>query len=389
MTQSIITSLLDTDLYKLTMMQCVLHQFPSTMVAYRFQCRNEADLTPYIDEINSEIKSLCTLRFQEDELTYLSHFDYIKSDFIEFLRIFYLNERFIKVAILEGKLDITIEGPWLYTIMFEVPVLAIVNEIYFRNTVKEPDFDEGRRRLTAKINFVKNAKDNDTFRFSDFGTRRRFSKLWHFEIDTVLKKELPKNFVGTSNVESAKKYNLTPIGTMSHEFLQACQAVGPRLIDSQRYALETWSREYRGRLGIALTDVINLKAFLNDFDLYYSKLFDGLRQDSGDPFEWGEKVIAHYIHQKIDPRTKTLVFSDSLTFEKAMQIYYQFKNRSQPAFGIGTNLTNDLGYEPINIVIKMVRCNNQAVAKISDSPGKSMCNDDSYIAYLKHVFKIE
>ena len=176
---------------------------------------------------------------------------------------------------------------------------------------------------------------------------------------------------------------------MAHEFLQACQAVGPRLADSQRFALETWAREYRGRLGIALTDVINLDAFLHDFDLYYAKLFDGLRQDSGDPIQWGEKVIQHYIDQKIDPRTKTLVFSDGLTFEKAMMLYRRFKDRSQPAFGIGTNLTNDLGYDPINIVIKMTRCNNQPVAKISDSPGKSMCRDDSYIRYLKHVFHLK
>lgn len=389
MTTPIITSLLDTDLYKLTMMQCVLHQFPGVNVEYRFKCRNNAVLAPYKEEIAAEIKSLCQLRFKEQELNYLAQLDYIKEDFIEFLRLFHLSERFIHLSTDGDDLDIVIEGPWLHTIMFEVPVLAIVNEVYFRNTVATPDYDEGRKRLQQKIKFIKDAKDNTEFLFSDFGTRRRFSKEWQFEIDDTLKRHVPQHFVGTSNVESAKKFGLKPIGTMAHEFLQACQAVGPRLADSQRFALEAWAREYRGRLGIALTDVINIDAFLHDFDLYYSKLFDGLRQDSGDPVAWGEKVIAHYTQQKIDPKTKQLIFSDGLTPKKAMELYYRFKDRSMPAFGIGTNLTNDLGYEPINIVIKMTRCNGQAVAKISDSPGKSMCRDDSYITYLKHVFHID
>lgn len=389
MQQPIITSLLDTDLYKLTMMQCVLHQFPGVNVEYRFKCRNQAVLAPYKDEISREIKALCQLRFQEDELEYLSQLDYIKEDFIEFLRLFHLSERFIKLSTQGDDLEIVIDGPWLHTIMFEVPVLAIVNEVYFRNTIKDPEYDEGRRRLHAKIDYIKSAKDNERFLFSDFGTRRRFNKQWQFEVDHTLKNELTTHFVGTSNVESAKRYGLRPIGTMAHEFLQACQAVGPRLADSQRFALEAWAREYRGRLGIALTDVINIDAFLHDFDLYYAKLFDGLRQDSGDPVQWGEKVIAHYKQQKIDPCTKHLIFSDNLTPEKAMELYYRFKDRSQPAFGIGTNLTNDLGYDTINIVIKMTRCNGQAVAKISDSPGKSMCRDDSYITYLKHVFQID
>jgi nicotinate phosphoribosyltransferase len=371
------------------MMQCVLHQFPGVNVEYRFKCRNNAVLAPYKNEIEAEIKALCDLRFNDDELDYLGTLDYIKKDFIEFLRLFHLSERFIHLSTDGDDLEIIIEGPWLHTIMFEVPVLAIVNQVYFQNTVKDPDYAEGKKRLQSKIDFINSSKDNKKFLFSDFGTRRRFSKDWQFEVDKTLKEQMAHHFVGTSNVEAAKKYNLRPIGTMAHEFLQAAQAVGPRLADSQRFAMEAWAREYRGRLGIALTDVINIDAFLHDFDLYYSKLFDGLRQDSGDPFEWGEKVIEHYKSQKIDPRTKQLVFSDGLTPEKAMELYYRFKDRSMPAFGIGTNLTNDLGYESINIVIKMTRCNGQAVAKISDSPGKSMCRDASYVTYLKHVFHID
>lgn len=385
----IITSLLDTDLYKLTMMQCVLHTFPSTMVQYQFKCRTNAKLAPYAEEIREEVKALCQLRFTLDELRFMAQLDYIKPDFIEFLRLFQLNETFVDIGTDGDDLTIQIEGPWLHTIMFEVPILAIVNEVYFRNTVAEADYKTGEQRLKQKIQFVQTQPDNDRFKFSDFGTRRRFNKDWQFRIDETLQAELPDQFVGTSNVESAMRFGLKPIGTMAHEFLQACQAVGPRLADSQRYALEAWAHEYRGRLGIALTDVINIDAFLNDFDLYYAKLFDGLRQDSGDPVEWGEKVIAHYNTLKIDASTKTLVFSDNLTVEKAFALYRRFIDRSQPAFGIGTNLTNDLGPTPINIVIKMTRCNGQAVAKISDSPGKSMCRDDSYVRYLKHVFGLD
>ena len=389
MNSSIISSLLDTDLYKLTMMQCVLHQFPSTMVEYRFKCRNHANLAPHIDAIRAEIHALCSLRFQPHELAYLSELDYIKPDFIEFCRLFQLNENFIHLDTTDDSLEIIIEGPWLHTILFEVPVLAIVNEVYFRNQSHSPNYELGMNNLQRKIQFIKDQPENKRFMFSDFGTRRRFNREWHYQVDKTLVEQLPSHFAGTSNVENAMKLGVRPIGTMAHEFLQACQAVGPRLADSQRYGLEAWAREYRGRLGIALTDVINIDAFLRDFDLYYAKLFDGLRQDSGDPIEWGEKVIDHYHKQKIDPKTKTLVFSDNLTVEKAYALYNRFKDRCRPAFGIGTSLTNDLGYKPINIVIKMTRCNGQAVAKISDSPGKSMCADDSYIQYLRHVFKLD
>ncbi|MCH9644917.1 MAG: nicotinate phosphoribosyltransferase [Gammaproteobacteria bacterium] len=389
MKQPIITSLLDTDLYKLTMMQCVLHQVPSAEVTYEFKCRNKAILSPYADQVSEQISHLCALRFKDDELEYLSTLDYIKSDFIEFLRLFHLNERFIEVSTDGDDLNIIIKGPWLHTILFEVPILAIVNQIYFENIIEKPDHDEGRRRLQNKIALIKQEKDIKRFIFSDFGTRRRFSKKWQFEVDQTLTQAIPEHFRGTSNVANAKKLSIRPIGTMAHEFLQACQAIGPRLVDSEKYALELWAKEYRGRLGIALTDVVGINAFLNDFDLYFAKLFDGLRQDSGDPIEWGNKVLAHYRKHKIDPRTKTLVFSDNLTVPKAIEIYHYFKNDAEPVFGIGTNLTNDLGYDPINIVIKMTRCNEQSVAKISDTPGKSMCKDPSYVNYLRKVFKVD
>mgnify|MGYP001555354422 FL=1 len=386
----IIKSLLDTDLYKFTMMQVVLHRFPAANVEYRFKCRNAGmDLRPYADEIRQEIAALCTLRFTEDELQYLSTLRFFTSDFIDLLGMFYLQERFVDVVATGDDLEIIIRGPWLHTILFEVPVLAIVNEVYFRNRISNPDIEEGRLRLNAKIDAVKTNANAQGFVLADFGSRRRFSGDWHDQVVAKLKEQLPDNLAGTSNVNLARKYNLRPIGTMAHEYLQGCQALGPRLIESQKFAFDTWAREYRGDLGIALSDVVGFDAFLRDFDLYFSKLFDGARHDSGDPFAWGERMIAHYQSMKIDPRTKNLVFSDGLNMEKALALYQQFKGRINTSFGIGTNLTNDLGYEPLQIVIKMTECNGQPVAKVSDSPGKAMCRDDGFVKYLRKVFKID
>ncbi|MDM8113107.1 nicotinate phosphoribosyltransferase [Parasutterella secunda] len=383
----IIESLLDTDLYKFTMMQCVLHQFPGASVEYRFRCRNEGvDLRPYIDEIKAEVDHLCTLRFKDDELEYLRSLRFIKDDFVEFLSLFQLKRKYIDISEKDGQLAITIKGPWLHTILFEIPVLAIVNETYFNHIAPNLDKTEGRKRLDAKIQMIENEPDRSLISISDFGTRRRFSRQWQKEVLEILKARLPHEFAGTSNVFYAKELNLIPMGTMAHEYLQACQALGPRLRDSQTYAFEMWAKEYRGDLGIALTDVYGIEPFLKDFDMYFCKLFDGVRQDSGDPESWGERMIEHYKANRCDPRTKTFIFSDSLTFERLIKLFRRFKGRVKLGFGVGTNLTNDLGPEPLNIVIKMVRANGQPVAKISDTPGKSLCDDPSYLAYLKQVF---
>ena len=398
----IITSLLDTDLYKFTMMQAVLHQFPSAQVQYRFKCRNPgAQLAPYVDEIREEILALCSLHFQESELAYLRSMRFIKSDFVDFLGLFKLNEKYITVTPLpNGELSIEIVGPWLHTILFEIPVLAIVNEVYFRNTQKVSDFVEGRKRLDTKIGQLR-VEGLSELKIADYGTRRRFSRSWHEEVMRVLAARLgtshspgqsssmPGQLAGTSNVLLAMKLGLTPLGTMAHEYLQACQALGPRLRDSQIFSFESWAREYRGDLGIALSDVYGMNAFLRDFDMYFCKLFDGARHDSGDPFQWAERMLEHYSRNRVDPRTKTLIFSDGLTVPRTIELHQQFRGRCQLAFGIGTNLTNDLGYEPLQIVIKMVRCNGQPVAKLSDTPSKNMCDDERYLADLRQVFEIE
>jgi nicotinate phosphoribosyltransferase len=270
-------------------------------------------------------------------------------------------------------------------------VLAIVNEVYFRSTQPVPDYLEGRKRLDTKIEQLQ-AVDLGDLKIADYGTRRRFSKSWHEEVLRVLTAKLGAGqagrFAGTSNALFAKTLGLTPLGTMAHEYLQACQALGPRLRDSQVFGFETWAREYRGDLGIALSDVYGIEPFLRDFDMYFCKLFDGARHDSGDPFSWGERMIEHYKQNRVDPLTKTLIFSDGLTIPRTIELYQRFRGRCQLAFGIGTNLTNDLGYEPLQIVIKMVECNGQPVAKLSDTPSKNMCEDANYLAYLRQVFGI-
>ncbi len=403
----IIQSLLDTDLYKFTMMQVVLHHFPGARVEYRFKCRNPGvDLAQFAGQIREEVRSLCSLRFKDAELAYLRSMRFIKSDFVDFLGLFQLNEKYINIIPRpSGELEIRIEGPWLHTILFEIPVLAIVNEVYFRNTQPQPDLAEGRRRLEDKIALLQGEGLSD-LKIADYGTRRRFSKEWHEEVLRTLSARLgavtpptasgsvaahavrPAQLAGTSNVLFAMKLGLIPLGTMAHEYLQACQALGPRLRDSQVFGFESWAREYRGDLGIALSDVYGMTAFLRDFDMYFCKLFDGARHDSGDPFQWGERMIAHYVANRVDPLTKTLIFSDALTVPRTIELYQQFRGRCQLAFGIGTNLTNDLGYEPLQIVIKMVRCNDQPVAKLSDTPSKNMCDDERYLAYLRQVFNI-
>jgi nicotinate phosphoribosyltransferase len=389
----IIHSLLDTDLYKFTMMQVVLHQFPGAEVEYKFKCRNEGiNLVPYVDEIRAEIAALCELRFKEEELSYLRGLRFIKSDFVDFLGLFQLNQKYIHVApspLNNGEIDIIIKGPWLHTILFEVPVLAIVNEVYFHATQQHPDYSEGRTRLRDKMAMITQNPALIGCNIADYGTRRRFSHLWHAEVILALQEDMRANFAGTSNVLFAMQYGLTPLGTMAHEYLQACQSLGPRLRDSQIYALDMWAREYRGDLGIALSDIYGIDAFLADFDMYFCKLFDGARHDSGDPFEWGERMIQHFHNNRVDPASKVLVFSDALDFDKVVALYLRFKDRIKVSFGIGTNLTNDLGYDPLQVVMKMVRCNGQPVAKLSDTPSKNMCDDVAYMNYLRHVFEIK
>lgn len=392
--ENIIQSMLDTDFYKLSMMQAILHNYPNAEVEWEFRCRDKEDFTAYIPEIREQIEGLAELQLTEDEENYLTHISFLKPDFIRFLRLFRFNPRYVTVTTDEYKqLSIVLKGPWLHIVLFEIPLLAIISEVRNRNLYPQISLQSVTDRLYEKLNNLdRDASDLELegFKLADYGTRRRFSYNVQQAVVDILKKEFPGQFVGTSNVHLARKCGIKPMGTMAHEWIMAHQQLGFRLIDSQSAALDCWVREYRGLLGIALTDCITMDAFLADFDLYFAKLFDGLRHDSGDPIEWAEKAIAHYKKLGIDPRTKTLVFSDGLNLPKALSIYRQLSDRIHVSFGIGTNLTCDIeGVSPTNMVIKMVSCNGQPVAKISDSPGKTQCRDESYVSYLKHVFKVE
>ena len=390
----VIQSLLDTDLYKFTMWQTMLHRHPQAQAEYRFVCRNAPafPLAELLSEVNEQLDHLCSLSFAEDELAFLGGLRYIKPDFVDFLRIFRFQRRFVSARADGAALRLVAEGPQVHVTAFEIYVLALVNELYFRRVERAPALAEGRRRLDAKIALLEAFGDEPArrhpFEFFDFGVRRRFSREWHAEVVETLKRRVPQYFKGTSNVRLAQQLGLVPIGTMAHEYLQSYQAFDVRLRHFQRAAFEDWVQEYRGDLGVALTDVVGMDAFLADFDLYFAKLFDGLRHDSGDPVVWGEKALAHYASLRIDAHTKRLVFSDGLDLPEACRLYRHFADRVQLGFGIGTNLSNDVGHTPLNIVMKLTRCNGQPVAKLSDSPGKTLCEDETFLAYLRQVFGI-
>lgn len=378
---TIITSLLDTDLYKLTQMQFAFHQCDNRDAMYKFKCRNKKDLSIILKGLNKELDALCKLKFKKNEITYLRSLGYFEDDYLYFLKDFKLNREHIKVMpITKTDIDITIKGKWHQTILFEVPVLAIVNELYFKENPHKGFICDGSYS-TFQVSVGKT-----DMKFADFGTRRRYSKEYHKEV--IKKYKDSKNFIGTSNVYFAKKYKLMPIGTQAHEYFCAFQVLTGNLKDCQTVALQAWADEYRGDLGIALSDTLGFDVFLRDFDKYFAKLYDGVRHDSGDPFKWCNKLIKHYKKLGINPKEKIAVFSDGLDFNSALSLYSEFKDKIKVSFGIGTKLTNGFVKEPLQIVIKLVSIDNKPVAKISDSPGKTMCEDEKYINYLKKVFKI-
>ena len=388
-----VDSLLDTDLYKITMLQAYYHapEFRTVDVEWKFACRNRNgfDLAALIPEIGRQLEHVCTLSFSDDELDYLAGFAFIKPDFIEFLRIFRLDMRFVQLQPKGQDLDLRFRGPLIHVTLLEIYTLAIISELHSFVHCGGIDLQIAREKLAAKLELLKAQGEMPGFSFADFGTRRRASKTWQEEVLLTLKREIPKYFSGTSSLHFSRTLGLAPIGTMAHEWFQSWQAV-TRLADAQKAALEGWVHEYRGRLGIALTDCYSMESFIRDFsDPYFGKLYDGLRHDSGCPLAWGEKAIAMYQQMGIDPLSKTLVFSDSLNFPRMIEIYQHFQGRAKISFGIGTNLMNDVGNVPLDIVIKMVAANGKPVAKISDEPGKSMCEDLGYLKYLAGVYGID
>ncbi|WP_297480242.1 nicotinate phosphoribosyltransferase [uncultured Photobacterium sp.] len=387
----VIDSLLDTDAYKLHMQQAVFHQYPGVEAVAEFHCRSEEDLRPYAAEIQAQIDHIATLSFTQGELDFLSTLTFFHADYLAFLKNFKLNANNVEIDASGDQLAITIRGTWLDIILWEVPLLAIICETRCKHLYPQATAAIAIKQLKTKIDrFYHDAKNCDLSQFAlvDFGTRRRFSKDVHHHVVDYLKDNMPE-FKGTSNYYLAYTRGLTPVGTQAHEWFQAHQQLSGELADSQQLALNRWLQEYPHDLGIALTDCINMDAFLRDFDQRLSERFIGLRHDSGDPISWGEKAIAHYQNLGIDPKIKSLVFSDSLTLDKALVIYKHFNDRINVSFGIGTQLTCDLpDVKTLNVVLKLTECEGRPVAKISDEPGKSICRDENYLDQLRTAFQL-
>lgn len=388
--ERIITSLLETDMYKFSMGQAIYHQFSDYKTTWSFKCRNEDVLFTgeMVEEIKEQIRAYCELRFTEEELAFLNDITWMKGSYVDFLRLWKPRfEDFTITTDVGCGLSIETRGTWLNTSMYEIPTLAIVNEVYFRMAYDyETLIKSFRMKLDAKVT----ALEDGTYqigRFSEFGLRRRLSgEAQEYAVKALGSGKFANSaFIGTSNVYLAKKYNLTPAGTMAHEWIM-CVGQGNHKHNpaySNWYSLDAWVKEYGVLNGTALTDAITTDCFLKDFQLTYATLFSGVRHDSGDPYEWGNKMIRHYESLGIDPMGKTLLFSDSLNFEKADAIFRYFDGKVRTAFGIGTYLSNDTDVEPLNIVMKTTYCNGMDVAKISDTPGKGMCKNPEYVEYLQ------
>ena len=391
--EPIVVSLLDTDLYKFNMDQVIFHKHTDLCGEYRFRCRNtDVRFTrEMFSEINDQIDHLCTLTFTKEELDYLRSIRFIRADYVEFLRLWHPIRDYVKTELTDGgELRISVCGPLFSAMQFEIYLLEIVNEVYFRLKYDYAALlASAKERLDRKIGGFRSGKY--TFRFAEFGCRRRLSREWEEEVVRRLTSETG-NCVGTSNVYLAMKYNLTPIGTYAHEFVQMYQGIDSiPLAYTNHYALEDWYDEYRGDNGTALTDTVTTDLFLLDFNRSMVNNFTGVRHDSGDPYEWGEKMISHYRKYGADPRSKQLLFSDSLDFDRAQALYEYFRDRTKVSFGIGTFCSNDTEEEALNIVIKLQYVNGRAVAKLSDSPEKAMCPDEEYLEYLKRsvAFRME
>ncbi|WP_243977599.1 nicotinate phosphoribosyltransferase [Vibrio natriegens] len=401
----IIQSALDFDVYKVNMMSAVAALYPDAMVSYKFIVRSEEDLSDLLPEVEAEILKLQDLRFTDDEIKYMkSVAPYLKPEFVDALRHFRFNPQndvsLHNKTMPDGssQLRITITGLWKETILYETIIMSIVSEVRSRLRWSNIPLQQFQTVLQDKVSYLKSEmkrRNISSFKFSDMSTRRRFSFQAQRIMLEYLCQELPDCLTGTSNYHLAREMDLTPIGTVAHEWFMGHQAL-VNVRDSQKIALQRWQEMFNGALGIALTDTIGIDAFLKDFDEELSNAYFGVRHDSGCPFAWGEKMIQHYESLNIDPMTKTLVFTDGLNFEQALDICEHFQGRVQVSFGIGTFLANDMGdyindkgtaYKPLSMVIKMVSCNDSPVAKISDEPEKAMCEDIFFLMNLKRRFE--
>lgn len=388
---SIIKTLLDTDAYKFYMQQAVFCHYKDVNVVAEFICRENNFLGCYANILLDQIDRMQSLYLTNEEYIYMSSFPFFGKEYLQWLKKFRYNISQVKIKNYQGQLHVRISGLWKEVILWEVPILSLISEIFHSNFSPNINSQKAIEYLDSKLlKFFSSTKfiDLSHLKISDFGTRRRFS----YDVQYSIVKRLKKNFpflIGSSNCHISRILNLKLVGTQAHEWFQAHQQISPSLKKSQVLALKKWLYQYKNYLSIALSDSINMNSFLQDFNLHLSSSYQGIRHDSGDPIKWGEKAIKHYEKLGIDPSTKTLLFSDNLNFDKIISIYKNFNNRINTIFGIGTKLTCDIpDVKPLNIVIKLVKCNGKPVAKISDSPGKTFCLDQKFLKYLHQVFGV-
>jgi nicotinate phosphoribosyltransferase len=365
-------SILDNDLYKFTMMWAVMAHFPDVKVRYEFVLRDGTrNMTGVAEELRKRIDTFDTIRLtQEERDAFQEKCPYLPNLFFDFLSGYKFNPSEVSIMEEDDSLKIIIQGYWYRTILWEVILMSEISEIFFK-------LNKENLNITQTIGTI-NDLDQKKFAYfknhnmlvADFGTRRRYSYDNHNRVINIAKNYGGNKFIGTSNVELAIKYDTKAIGTFAHEWISGIAAIYG-YAHANKIAMELWVKTYHGNLGIALTDTFGLDSFLNDFDMKYAKLFDGVRHDSGDPFIFGDKIIAHYESLGIDPKTKTIVFSNGLDLPSAESIATYFKGRINYSFGIGTNLTNDLpGIKALNMVIKLFKINNKHVIKLSDDVEK-------------------
>jgi nicotinate phosphoribosyltransferase len=375
-----VDSLLNTDLYKLTMQQAVLELYPNAEVTYMFKNRGTHRFNKkFIYEFHNRLEAMTSMKLTLGEKKFLKETGLFKPSYLQYLSHYQFDPHQVDAKLdLDNNLEITISGPWHETILWEVPLMALISEVYF--DVVDTDwyntFDINRYAMKA---YGKgSALQCSNCKWAEFGTRRRRSyPMQEAVVGAFAQSNTMPNFVGTSNVYLAYKYGVKAIGTMAHEWIMGVSALSG-LRYANRSALYKWQNVYGGDLGIALTDTFGSDAFFKDFDMYLSKLYDGVRHDSGDPIVFGEKVIAHYEKMGIDPKTKSIIFSDGLNIEKAMEIQRHFDGKIRTAYGIGTNLTNDIAdSKALNMVIKLRTVNGVPVVKLSDEPGKATGDEDA------------
>ena len=379
--EPIIKSMLDDDLYKQNMGSVVFHDFPRVVVTYKFFLRSKVEFPPnFATELNRQIQFLAQLEMTDAEANWLlSAVPYLRPTYIEWLRHYRMDPREVMVTQHGGTIGIEIKGYWYRTIFWEVKLMAIISELFFRLTgqSKNPDWEQ---RIIDKARKLEAAGCH----WIDFGTRRRYS----FEVqDALVRYMRPRvGFLGTSNPYLAMKYHTTPRGTYAHEAIMAMAALyGPKMADV--IWREHWAEHFDGNMGVALTDTFTSEVFWRDFSSYDARLFDGCRQDSGDEYVWGNQMLALYKRLGIPCSNKRMVFSNALDTDKYIAIDRHFRQFALPCGGIGTHFTNDVGVTPLNMVIKLTSADfghgPVGVVKMSDDLGKHM-GSPMEIEHIQH-----